>query len=607
MATNLPIGIQFFAIFLGVLVLLRILYAFGLFSWWNKGEHTQENNGGEISFRRRYIDQNNLEHYFHYQLSPFQLLWFTVLFSFIIIAAIVLIKGSYDYFFAEFDFPKLKSFFFEVSKWTFIIAGILYIFGTAKIIIPSIFLRDFPYLLGGNRAQGKKDYSKALKYFEKAVKIFPSEYGYYKIGRVKGEIEKKRIDDKEKTDRHFVESYFNEAIEAYSKSLEFDHPYYKTYEERAELRVKMYEYDEAIEDLNKAMQIVSRKSVFWINQKLSIAYKERALCREVLEDRKGAIEDLDKAISLNTNALELLEERAELKYWEQDFKGAINDYFKFIISSRYSEDYAILKLKNIHEALGEYENYVLLIKSIIDKRGKGKSDELIKDLAELMIGRGDTQGATRVYEKSSAIDEDLLEKYMAWEDRFQEGLKKFEEENLSFSYYKKKSKHYKDFGKLDLAFESLSSGFEYIETQKDRLDYYLELGNIYLKTWDYKNAIDAFYQGWEIDTEKQYMVFDHSLALIRKNQTEFTEALDLYQNYIDLRRERGLKIDDYMYIHLIEILTALRKYEDVLDLIKAWDSEDKSWSHYSHYGYKMDKMIDIREKAQTRKIINRYM
>lgn len=420
---------------------------------------------------------------------------------------------------------------------------------------------------------------------------------------MKREIEKERIREQQEVKKwYYVEPNFNEAIKAYSKSLEFDYPYYKTYAERAELRVEMYEYDEAIEDLNKAMEIAPKESISWVNQKLSVAFKERALCKEVLEDREGAIEDLSKAILLNPDAFELLKERANLKFWVKDFQGAIHDFSMFIISSRYSEDHAVLKLKYLHEVLGEYENYVLLIKSIISKRGK--SDELIRDLANLIINRGDTQSSIRVYKKSSTIDEALMEKYLTWEDRFQEGLKIFEGEKPSFSFYKKKSKHYADFGKLELAIETLSSGFDHIENKEDQLEYFLNIGNLYFEAWDYENAIDAFYQGWKLDTEKRYPVFNHSLALIRKNRAEFTEALDLYQNYIDLRRSQGMRVQDYMYIHLTEILTALRKYEDVLNLINAWDNEtpSKTWSNYTQYGYEMDKMIAMREKVQAIKL-----
>lgn len=607
--TDLSIGTLFIALIFGIVVFLRILYAFGLFSWWDQRARAQDKKAGGVSFRRRYIEENYLESYYHYHLSPAQLLRFNVIFAFAITGSIIMVKGGYDFLFADFDLLHLKLFSFKVAKWTFAILGVLFLYSTAKIILPSIFLLDFPYLLRGNRAQGKKEFTAALQYFEKAIKYFPSEYGYYKIGKVKSEIEKARIERVEAEKQQFVEPYFDEAIEAYSKSLEFNHQHYKTYEEKAELQLEMVEYNEAIDSLNKALQIVPEKSIFWINQKLSTAYKERALCKEAIGDRPGAIEDLSQAISLNPNNVDLLQERAKLKHWTEDLQGAIEDNIKFVTSSRHLKDSAMLQIQNLHEVQGKFEDYITLIRSLINGPGKDEADYYIKQLAELMIGRGDTQSAIRLYKKSSSIEEDLLEQFLTWEDRFQKGSRRFDRESSTSSYYREKAKFYTDFGKLDEAIDILNEGSDYIKSQTERLNYYLDLGNIHLKNWDYANAIDTFYQGCELDNERQYLVFDHSLAIIRKNQAEFHEALVHYQRFLALRRKAGLELHEYMYLDMIEILTALRMYEEASEMINDWDeeSDSKYFSYYNRFGFKIDKMISIREKIQAKEVLGQYL
>lgn len=138
-----PIGVQIIVLIFGIIIFLRILYAFGLFPWWIKEENAQEKEIDKISFRRKYINKNNLEHYFHDQLIPFQKLLSTILLAIIVLAIISLIKGSYDYFFAEFGFQKLRIFLLQASKVTFFIAGIFYISATAKSSSPVYFFGIF--------------------------------------------------------------------------------------------------------------------------------------------------------------------------------------------------------------------------------------------------------------------------------------------------------------------------------------------------------------------------------------------------------------------------------------------------------------------------------
>lgn len=60
------------------------------------------------------------------------------------------------------------------------------------------------------------------------------------------------------------------------------------------------------------------------------AYNERGWSKYEQKDYEGALKDLDKAIELDSNSANAYNNRARAKYYKKDYLGAIKDYYKTI-------------------------------------------------------------------------------------------------------------------------------------------------------------------------------------------------------------------------------------------------------------------------------------
>jgi tetratricopeptide (TPR) repeat protein len=166
---------------------------------------------------------------------------------------------------------------------------------------------------------------------------------------------------------------YDGAISEYTQAIEKDETYLASakpnaiqtahfyerlsgaYLNRALARVEQHEYDRAISDLNRAIEIrpqyvdaynqrgVARKNkndlqgaitdfnkALELNPQYAAAYVNRGLARDLLGDPNGAIKDYNKALQIEPNDAIAYMNRGLVLGDRNDFKGAIADYNRAI-------------------------------------------------------------------------------------------------------------------------------------------------------------------------------------------------------------------------------------------------------------------------------------
>ncbi len=111
---------------------------------------------------------------------------------------------------------------------------------------------------------------------------------------------------------------YKEAIEDYTKAIEYDPEYLDAYEERGNAKESLGKYQEAILDYNRAIQINANDNT----------YNYRAISRILLNEIKPALRDLNKALKINAKNVDSYVIRGYAKYLSNDLKGACKDWEK---------------------------------------------------------------------------------------------------------------------------------------------------------------------------------------------------------------------------------------------------------------------------------------
>jgi len=114
----------------------------------------------------------------------------------------------------------------------------------------------------------------------------------------------------------------------------------------SESKFKLKDYDGALSDLSKALEI---------KPNFAQAYNARGMIHSVLNDNKSAIIDYTKAIELNDKDEDSYNSRGVAKFELKDYDGAIGDYNKTIEINALSA-YAYYNRGNSKAALKEYES-----------------------------------------------------------------------------------------------------------------------------------------------------------------------------------------------------------------------------------------------------------
>ena len=239
---------------------------------------------------------------------------------------------------------------------------------------------SYPFYLLGWIYKKQKDYSSGISYFSKAIEIEKTDDYFFGRGICKYELNnfKSAIVDFEYSifsEGEFKPNYYwiakckyelndfknalsvlNEAFKLWTKydslnkwNVKQDH----LFSLRAQLRYELDNYEGAIKDLNKAIDINSENAdhfllraeakyelndytgslddlnkSFLLNSKNDCAWNLKAFLKMEIEDDEGAIKDLNKAIELNPNSDWYFSTRGMCKINQKFYQSAIDDFDK---------------------------------------------------------------------------------------------------------------------------------------------------------------------------------------------------------------------------------------------------------------------------------------
>jgi len=232
---------------------------------------------------------------------------------------------AYDEGCAQYDSGNYKEAIKNYNKAISLIPSLIdayYSRGLSKKMIDDFLgaMEDFNYAINS-------DYSnKAFAYYESGL------IKYYKLKDIKGALEdyNKAIELKPtEPDFYYSKGILSEdyeAIKYFSKTIELDPSAARAYFARAFSAYKLDDYQMAIQDLTKFIEINPTNSEFT----LSDAYSLRATVKTFLYEFENALKDHNKAIEIDPTFTKSFFERGVLKDILQDYDGAIDDFTKMI-------------------------------------------------------------------------------------------------------------------------------------------------------------------------------------------------------------------------------------------------------------------------------------
>jgi tetratricopeptide (TPR) repeat protein len=185
----------------------------------------------------------------------------------------------------------------------------------------------------------KKDYDKAIKEFDAAIRIDPN-YPAALVGRGfawhnKQEMDKAIRDYNEaiRLDPTYVDAFaargcawhikreFDKAIEDYDEAIRLDPGNGNTFFNRGTAWGQIREHDKAIKDLNEAIRLDPNDALAFFNRGTAWAEKKEV---------ENAIKDYDEGIRLNPNDARAFRTRANAWICKKGFDKAVRDYSEAI-------------------------------------------------------------------------------------------------------------------------------------------------------------------------------------------------------------------------------------------------------------------------------------
>ena len=120
-------------------------------------------------------------------------------------------------------------------------------------------------------------------------------------------------------------SLYKDVIANYDKAIEIDSVWAEPYNNRGVVKDLLSDYNGALRDYNKAIQILIKSFDASTNLDLSEAYSNRAYVKFELHDYQGATEDYNASILIHAD-LWNYNMRGKVKAVMGDYKDAIEDY-----------------------------------------------------------------------------------------------------------------------------------------------------------------------------------------------------------------------------------------------------------------------------------------
>lgn len=275
--------------------------------------------------------------------------------------------------------------FFLKRNFLFILAAILGLFYPiiAQLYISYSFLiyLTIIYALIINKKEQK---SKLDIYFFACAILITFLYSYYNgstnnsINRETNYSEKELTSEEyfNKGHSYFIQSKFSEAIIQYDKAINLNPNYADAYNDRGASKANIRQFESAITDYLKAKELGFKKSVLYSN--LGFAYY-------TLKKPDSALIFIEEALKIDSSNASAYRWRGEIKYDENDNKGAVDDYSLAIkydpsASNLFARGLGYYYLKNYKKALEDMDKAV----DLNPNNGqyyydRGDTKELLKD------------------------------------------------------------------------------------------------------------------------------------------------------------------------------------------------------------------------------------
>ena len=354
----------------------------------------------------------------------------------------------------------------------------------------------------GNIYMKMKDYDRALKDFEQAIKLDPKNASAYDS----------------RADLYMIQKKYDKAVADYDRAIKFEdwsslRSYYiddkqnaikakeadkkiKTQlkavapndKEKLRARAKAYkdleDYELAIKDYTRLTELDAND---WK------AYSGRGVCYSLFKDYARALEDFNKAIQINPTSIQDYVERAHCHEKLNNYEFAIADYDKITeldpndLTAYNSRSAAYLKMGNYDKAIEEADKAYELEtdKDLKHSRLRAKTVAIIAR-ADFYLKQGDYDKAIADYDTAFKItvDDDSLfkNKYLAF--------------RRSALYAKTKDIRYLD---TPIRYASFSSP----EEKKNFTDTMLQHGNSYREAEEYALAVEDYSQVINVNPNHQ--------------------------------------------------------------------------------------------------------
>ena len=219
----------------------------------------------------------------------------------------------------------------------------------------------------GNKLYYAKDYHGAIKIYDEVLKFGDYSEAYNNRGVAYDDLRQ-----------------YERAIQDYNKAIQLDPNNAEAYNNRGNAYAKgLKQYERAIQDYNKAIQL---------NPNDERAYNNRGISYRNLKQYERAIQDYDKAIQLNPNLYQAYNNRGNAYGNLGQYERAIQDYNKAIqLNPNYAEAYNSRGF-----------TYYIMKKYDLAFKDANKALQLNSNLAECYDTRGCIYLAMKNYDKALA-------------------------------------------------------------------------------------------------------------------------------------------------------------------------------------------------------------
>lgn len=326
-------------------------------------------------------------------------------------------------------------------------------------------------------------YQKVFNDYRKAIAINPNiALSHYLLGVV---YSRKSTCSSSQSERL---SYTKKAVEQFSKAIKLNPSYIDAYRRRKECYWDLGEYDKAINDLNKVLEIDPELQGVWFD--LGLIYKELRQFDNAARAFTGAISA--KKPEPNTLDSDNFEARAEVYLLLQKYKEAIDDCTKAIelrvAHVRSYGDWADrvfsrgdLKATQLYSLRGR--SYIALGWSVF--YGESNMEILPKDIPEFLKAIDDFTRAIKSHSESGPY-KDRAEAYAAIGD-YQHAIQDIDRTLRQSEQYKlnpveiyiKRAEIYRDLGNLNQSISDYSTALNYAD-ELHMAQVYCERSRVYL-------------------------------------------------------------------------------------------------------------------------------